>query len=103
KGVLLGDFTGTAWEGGGTADNPQPLTAVPAGMLFIPDAAAGQLINASQSAKDARQTLISQAIATQLNIDNEGVPDPGYFPGTPPNGHDLIGEAVKWLTGQLPF
>jgi hypothetical protein len=103
KGILLGDYTGTAWEGGGTAANPKALSSVPAGMMFIPDGAAGQLINASQSARDVRQTLLSQAIAAQLNIDNQGVPDPGYYPGTAPNGHDLIGEAVKWLTGRLPF
>ena len=103
KGELLGDYTGTAWEGGGTVANPKTLASVPAGMLFVPDAAAAQLINASDAAMDARQILISQAIATQLNIDNNGVPDPGYYPGLSPNGHDLIGEAVEWLTGQSPF
>jgi hypothetical protein len=98
---LLGDATGTAWEGAGTATNPQTLAAVPVGMLFVPDAAAAELINGA-SAKDVRQTLMSQAIAAQLNIDS-GIADPGYYPGTSPNGHDLIEEAVKWLTGQAPF
>jgi hypothetical protein len=102
KGVLLGDYTGTAWEGGGTATAPQMLAAVPAGMLFVPDAAAGQLINATPSATDVRAALLSQAIAAQLNIDT-GIGDPGYSSGTPPNGHDLVGEAVKWLSGQAPF
>jgi hypothetical protein len=62
------------------------------GSLSVPKLAAIQLINSSQTANDTRQILMSQAEATQLNI-NAGANDPG---GLSP-GRDLISEAVYWL------
>jgi hypothetical protein len=88
-GGLLGDANGD-----GRTDNGETT-------LFIPLAAAQQLINSSDSSLDARQILMKQAITAQLNIDN-GDKDPGLYPGQSA-GHDLIEEAVKWLTGQAPF
>jgi uncharacterized repeat protein (TIGR01451 family) len=93
KGLLLGDALGAVWAAHQTTGTS--LGSVPTGMLFIPDAAAAQLINASQTANDTRQILLSQAIAAQENIDH-GTVDPGTHPYTP--GMDLIGEAVAWLT-----
>jgi uncharacterized repeat protein (TIGR01451 family) len=102
KGVLLGDSLGTTWKGHTTAATA--LSAVPAGMLFVPDAAATTLINSSQSANDTRQIFISQALAAQLNIDNGDV-DPGVLgkvsSGDNIVGSDLISEAVKWLDPNL--
>jgi hypothetical protein len=96
-GVLLGDYTGTLWASHNTSGTS--LAAVPAGMLFVPDNAAIQLINASDTSTDTRQILLSQALAAQLNIDS-GDKDPGLL-GAP--GPDLISEAVAWLTGQAPY
>jgi hypothetical protein len=89
KGVLLGDANGDL-----KADNGENT-------LFVPHDAAIQLINSSQTANDARQILLSQALAAQLNI-NKGDRDPGYLnPGgnAAVTGKDLISEAVTWLTG----
>ena len=102
KGILLGDYKGTAWLGGSSTSTPSSMSSVPTGTLFITDAAAVQLLTYGSSSTDVRQQTLAQAIATQLNIDN-GVSDPGYYPGANPNGHDLIGEAVKWLTGAGTF
>lgn len=73
-------------------DKASPIGGQP---LFVPKDAATQLINSSQSANDTRQTLMSQAEATQLNLGN-GAQDPGSL--TP--GHDLVSEAVYWLEGR---
>jgi hypothetical protein len=94
-GVLLGDSTGAL--AGHTLTSAQITGLYASGELFIPDAAAIQLINSSQSANDTRQTLMSQAMAAQLNI-NHGDTDPGV--GT---SGDLIKEAVAWLEGASPF
>jgi hypothetical protein len=98
EGILLGDTTGAAWQAhttAGTALTSAQLVA--AGMLLIPDAAAAQLINASQSANDTRQTLLSQALGAQLNIDNGDANPGGSTAG------NLIGEAVQWLEGKSPY
>jgi hypothetical protein len=64
---------------------------------------AAQLVNSSRWVKDARQIPISLAMAARLNIDN-GDLEPGYYaPNGNPNGHDLIAEAVEWLTRKAPF
>jgi uncharacterized repeat protein (TIGR01451 family) len=88
EGVLLGDTTGAITLITG---------AVPTGMLFIPQAAAVELINASTSANDTRQILLSQALAAQLNIDSGD-----KVPGDPTTAKNLISEAVAWLEGQVP-
>jgi hypothetical protein len=80
NGVLLGDKNGN-----GVKDSGE-LT------LLVDLEIAQQLISSSSSATDARQMLMKQALAAQLNIYN-GVEDP----------QDLVGEAVKWLTGKAPF
>jgi uncharacterized membrane protein len=88
-GILLGDETGTAWVGHGMSN---AITSIPVGMLFIPDQVAAQLINSSQSANDTRQTLISQAMAAQLNVNTGDIAPAG-----------LLTEAVKWLNGTYTF
>lgn len=75
-GILLGDSNGN-----GARDALEDT-------LWVQLEAARQIINSSVSATDARQILMAQAIAAQLNIYN-GVRQPA----------DLIGEAVQWLTG----
>jgi uncharacterized repeat protein (TIGR01451 family) len=103
KGILLGDYTGTAWEGGGSASSPKSLSSIPNGMLFVSDATAYDIVSSTTSSSDPRLQVLSQAITAQLNIDN-GMDDPGYNPaGGNSAGHDLISEAVKWLTGAAPF
>ena len=89
KGLLLGDTSGAAWH------TTTPYSSIPSGMLFVPFAAASQLINSSTSANDTRQILMSQAEASQLNID-AGAHDPGGLTV----GQDLISEAVHWLEGK---
>jgi hypothetical protein len=90
-GVLLGDSTGSDWKLPAATLTVSYIKAH--NELFIPDAAAYQLINSSQSANDARQILMSQAISAQLNINNGDI-DPGA--GTT---GDLIKYAVDWLEG----
>jgi hypothetical protein len=85
-GILLGDANGNhAIDAGETT-------------LWMSKDAAAQLINSSQTATDTRQILMSQAIATQLNID-AGTKDPGYDYVTHNADGALITEAVKWLRG----
>jgi len=79
-GVLLGDSNGN-----GLADAGEDT-------LFVSLANAQQILKSSETAQDARQILMSQAISTQLNIYNGS--------GEP---NDLIGEAVKWLKGETPY
>src|SRR5262245_48904316 len=79
-GVLLGDANGN-----GKTDNGEDT-------LFVSLAAAQQIINSADSASDARQILMSQALAAQLNIYN-GAGEP----------NDLIKEAVMWLKGEAPY
>jgi hypothetical protein len=97
KGILLGDYSGTAWCGSGTASNPKSLTSIPTGMIFITDSVASDILGANiTSSSDTRLQITAAAISAQLNIDN-GVADAGTA------GHDLVGEAVAWLTGKGPF
>jgi len=64
------------------------------------EAARLMVSGSTSTTSDARLILMQQAIASQLNIDN-GDKDPGGLSaGT---GGDLVGTAVKWLTGQLSF
>jgi len=83
-GVLLGDSNGD-----GIADNGETT-------LFVPGAAAQQLLNSNSA--DMRQSMMKQALEAQIAIDN-GNADPGLSSA----GHDLISDAVKWLTGVAPF
>jgi hypothetical protein len=69
--------------------------------LSVPLTAAQLMVGGSTSqTSDARLILMQQAIAAQLNIDN-GDRDPGELSAS--SGNDLLGTAVKWLTGQLTF
>src|SRR5262245_39527821 len=85
-GVLLGDANGN-----GKTDAGEDT-------LFVSLAAAQQIISSSDSTNDTRQILMSQALAAQLNIDN------AFQTGTQAKEPlDLVGEAVKWLKGDLPY
>ncbi len=77
KGILIGDYTGTAWCGGGSSSAPKSLSCIPNGMLFISDADACTILNSTST--DCRIKFAQQAITGQLNIDN-GADDPGYSP-----------------------
>src|SRR5262249_6282320 len=83
KCVLLGDANGNGYTDTGEST------------LFIDLAVAQKLILSSDTATDTRQILASQAIAAQLNINNAF--QTGVQAKEPV---DLVGEAVKWLTGQ---
>jgi hypothetical protein len=86
-----------AWKQAGEQGNVllgQGATPV-GGPLLVPAAGATELISGNGSAHDARQVLMSQAEATQLNI-NAGANDPGGQTV----GQDLISEAVYWLEGR---
>jgi uncharacterized repeat protein (TIGR01451 family) len=87
KGVLLGDSNADGVDNGGEVTLALSLDI------------AKQLVSASISDKsDARLNLLQQAVAAELNIYNHA-DDPGKLDaGT---GDDLLGTAVKWLTGQL--
>lgn len=74
--LLLGDANGN-----GKADAGEST-------LLISDTLAASILSSSTTG-DARVIMLQQTIAAQLNIDNGKVQ---------PN--DLIGEAVKWLTGK---
>jgi hypothetical protein len=89
-GVLLGDANGSNAKNGGEVT------------LNVPTAAAAQLINSSQTAADARQILLSQALGAQLNIE-AGDKDPGAGAGGATVGLDLITTAVHWLENNGPF
>jgi hypothetical protein len=80
--------------------------------LAIGSSGATQLINSSDTANDARQILLKQALAAELNLQN-GESAPGQLsntiPGTNPLTHastvgtDLITLGVDWLQGKGPF
>jgi len=81
--LLLGDSNGN-----GIADDAHDLK-ITIGLA--------KAIESSSTSGDARMIMLQQAIAAQLNIDNEaGANHSG------PNGQpvDLIDEAVMWLTGK---
>jgi hypothetical protein len=85
-GVLLGDANGN-----GVQDTGETT-------LFVPGAAAQELLNASSSNPDLRVSMMKQALEAQINIDH-GNGDPGSLSA----GHDLITDAVAWLRGLAPF
>ncbi|WP_167529313.1 hypothetical protein, partial [Bradyrhizobium macuxiense] len=88
-GVLLGDANGN-----GSTDTGEST-------LSVPWLAAEELVSGSMTtSSDARLILMQQAVAAQLNIDNKDS-DPGLLSAG--SGNDLVGTAVKWLTGQLAF
>jgi hypothetical protein len=88
-GVLLGDANA---DGSATAGEAT---------LSLPWLAADLMVAGSTStSSDARLILMQQAVAAQLNIDNHDV-DPGFLSRA--TGSDLLGTAVKWLTGKLAF
>src|SRR5205814_6931830 len=89
KGVLLGDVNGD-----GVANAGEDV-------LFLSTSAAQDLINTSSST-DMRVLLAKEALAAQLNIDNQA----GFGGHTGSKDYqpaDLITEAVKWLKGELPY
>lgn len=79
-GVLLGDANGNGYKDYGE------------NTLFVSLAGAQKIISSSTSTTDMRQVLMKQAIAAQLNVYNGDR-----------NASNLVGEAVKWLTGASPF
>ena len=85
-GVLLGDSNGNGVKDGGE------------NTLFVSLSAAQKIISSSDSAGDARQILMKQAIAAQLNIYNGD-----DAPGKLTVGADLISKAVQWLKGDGVF
>ena len=93
--LLLGDANGD-----GVAND--------AANLWVSFDVAKEVINSSTNTTDARQILFSQAIATQLNIDNLhglAVTHGGANTQTVPASVEvapagLITDAVHWLTGQ---
>lgn len=87
--LLLGDENGDL-----TIDNGETG-------LYVAFDAAKELINSSQTANDTRQILLSQAIATQLNIDSLALADGHAHSVYAPNG--LITDAVQWLNGTDTF
>ena len=86
KGVLLGDVNANGYTDSGETT------------LFVPLAAAQQIIRSSDSATDTRQILMKQAIAAQLNIYN-GAGSPGYNTTDGIVGAEMITLATKWLRG----
>jgi protocatechuate 3,4-dioxygenase beta subunit len=85
-GVLLGDSNGN-----GVKDGAETT-------LFVSLAAAQKLIGAKDSCGDARQILMRQALAAQLNIYNGKEAAGGMTVGA-----DLISKAVQWLKGDGVF
>ena len=85
-GVLLGDANANGYTDGGETT------------LFVPLAAAQQIIRSSDGSGDARQILMKQAIAAQLNIYN-GSFSPGYNTTDGIVGAEMITLATKWLRG----
>jgi uncharacterized repeat protein (TIGR01451 family) len=87
KGIMLGDA------------NANGLADVGEATLTMTLDIAKQLVSANISDKsDARLNLLQQAVAAQLNIYNQA-DDPGQLSAI--TGDDLLGTAVKWLTGEL--
>lgn len=86
KGVLLGDVNGDGYTNSGETT------------LFVPLAAAQQIIRSSDSSGDARQILMKHALAAQLNIYN-GAGSPGYNTNDGFVGAEMITLATKWLRG----
>jgi hypothetical protein len=88
-GVLLGDADASGTGNGGEVT------------LSLPWLSADLVVAGSTStSSDARLILMQQAVAAQLNIDNHDA-DPGFLSAN--GGYDLLGTAVKWLTGKLAF
>jgi uncharacterized repeat protein (TIGR01451 family) len=86
-GVLLGDADANGTDNGGE---------VTLGLSLL---IAQKLVSANLSTKsDARLNLLQQAVAAELNVYNHA-DDPGKLSAN--GGNDLLGTAVKWLTGQL--
>jgi hypothetical protein len=87
KGVVLGDANANGVDDGGEVTLSMSLDI------------AQKLVAAKLSDKsDARLNLLQQAVAAELNIYNHD-DDPGKLSAS--GGNDLLGTAVKWLTGQL--
>ncbi|MDE2475570.1 MAG: hypothetical protein KGO48_11025, partial [Alphaproteobacteria bacterium] len=83
-GVLLGDLNGN-----GQTDPGETTLFIP---LTIADAIMGWSVSG-----DIRISMLQQAIASQLNIDNN-------FNAPNPNAPaDMMTDAVLWLTGKAPF
>jgi hypothetical protein len=90
KGILIGDV------------NANGLTDVGETTLFVPSAAAQQLIGATDTAADLRQVLTKEALASQLNVNNmsgDSVLDSSNAEGP----KDIVSEAAMWLRGLAPY
>jgi hypothetical protein len=86
RGILLGDANANGYTDHGETT------------LFVPLAAAQQIIRSSDSNGDARQILMKHAIAAQLNIYN-GAGSPGLNSNDGIVGAEMITLATKWLRG----
>jgi hypothetical protein len=78
--------------------NANGLTDAGETTLFVPLAAAQQLITASDSATDTRQILMKEALAAQLNVNNMSG-DSTASTTNPEGPTNLVAEAAMWLRG----
>jgi hypothetical protein len=90
KGVLIGDV------------NANGLTDAGETTLFVPLAAAQQLIAASDTAADLRQVLMKEALAAQLNVNNMSG-DSALDSSNAEGPKDIACEAAMWLRGLAPY
>jgi hypothetical protein len=90
KGLLIGDV------------NANGLTDAGETTLFVPLAAAQQLIVASDSLSDLRQVLMKEALAAQLNINNMSG-DSALDSSNAEGPNNIVSEAAMWLRGLAPF
>ncbi|HLE56743.1 MAG TPA: hypothetical protein VJB15_06650, partial [Rhodothermia bacterium] len=89
KGIMIGDGNGNG------------LTDTGETTLFVPLAAAQQLIKASGTATDARQVLMKEALTAQLNINN--MSGDSTSTTTPEGPDNIVSEAAMWLRGLGPY
>jgi uncharacterized repeat protein (TIGR01451 family) len=90
KGLLIGDVNAN-----GLADAGETT-------LFVPLAAAQQIIAASDTSADLRQVLMKEALAAQLNINNMSG-DSTLDLSDAEGPKDIVSEAAMWLRGLVPY
>ncbi|HKZ26060.1 MAG TPA: hypothetical protein VJ398_09760, partial [Acidimicrobiia bacterium] len=90
KGILIGDV------------NANGLTDAGETTLFVPLAAAQQLIAASDTPADLRQLLMREALAAQLNINNMSG-DSALVSSDAEGPNNIVSEAAMWLRGLAPY
>ncbi|HLC01781.1 MAG TPA: hypothetical protein VJK02_01970, partial [Anaerolineales bacterium] len=90
KGIMIGDV------------NANGLTDAGETTLFVPLAAAQQLIAASDTPADLRQLLMREALAAQLNINNMSG-DSALVSSDAEGPNNIVSEAAMWLRGLGPY